>query len=103
MKQKSIFLKHLGDSLQLRVLEFLIDNHFFDCTKEQIIKSTGVKTFFLKKYLLMLEKNNLVIKTKKENLELYRLNQENPAVQQLIKLDWNLTSGAIQKEQEVLA
>jgi len=46
-----------------------------------------------------LERNKIVIKTRRVGKSnLYKLNTKNPAVQQLIKLDWNLIKGA---EQEI--
>ena len=33
--------------------------------------------------------------------DLYKLNTKNPAVQQLIKLDWNMVKGA-EKENEII-
>ena len=53
---------------------------------------------FLLKYL---EKNNIVIKTRRVGKsDLYKLNVKNPAVKQLLKLDWNFIKGS---EQEIYA
>jgi len=46
-----------------------------------------------------LERNNIVVKTRRVGKsDLYKLNTNNPAVKQLIKLDWNLktTSGFLE-------
>jgi len=44
--------------------------------------------------------NNIVVKTRRVGKsDLYKLNTENPAIKQLIKLDWNLIKGS----EEILA
>jgi len=102
--KKSIFLNLFGNSPQLKVLDFLITFQLFDYPLTEIAKESGVSYSTLQIFWDKLEKNNLVIKTRRVGKsDLYKLNTNNPAVQQLIKLDWNLTSGAIKKEQEVLA
>jgi len=45
-----------------------------------------------------LVRNNIVIKTRRVGKsDLFKLNTTNPAVQQLIKLDWNLVKGSQKK------
>jgi len=39
---KSIFLEYFGDTPQLRVLDFLIDNHFFDFPLTEIARGSNV-------------------------------------------------------------
>jgi len=104
MKFKSVFLEFLGDTPQLRVLDFLIDNHPFDYPLTEIARNSEVSYSTLQIFWDKLEKNGIVIKTRRVGKsDLYKLNTENHAVKQLIKLDWNLTTGAIEKQQEVPA
>jgi len=47
-----------------------------------------------------LERNKIVVKTRRVGKsDLYKLNTNNPAIKQLIKLDWNLIKGS---EEEII-
>ena len=92
-EQKSIFLEFFGESPQLKVLNFLITFQLFDYPLTEIAKNSEVSYSTLQIFWNKLERNNIVIKTRRVGKsDLYKLNTNNPAVQQLIKLDWNLTS-----------
>jgi len=81
-------------------LDFLISFQLFDYPLTEIAKNSGVSYSTLQTFWSNLERNNLVVKTRRVGKSnLYKLNTKNPAVQQLIKLDWNLSKGA---EEEVL-
>ena len=50
-ENKSLFLEYFGDTPQLRILDFLIDNHFFDypmtvIAKEANVSYNSLKLFF---------------------------------------------------------
>jgi len=49
-ENKSLFLECFGDTPQLRVLDFLIDNHFFDYPITQISKESNVSYNSLKHF-----------------------------------------------------
>ncbi|GAI10300.1 unnamed protein product, partial [marine sediment metagenome] len=68
---------------------------FFDYPLTEIAKNSGVSYSTLQTFWDKLEKNNIIIKTRRVGKsDLYKLNTNNPAVQQLIKLDWKLIKGA---------
>ena len=99
-ENKSLFLQQFGDTPQLRVLDFLIDNHFFDYPLTEIAKNSGVSYSTLQTFWDKLVKNRIVVKTRRiGKSDLYKLNTANPAIKQLIKLDWNLIKGS---EEEIL-
>jgi hypothetical protein len=52
-----------------------------------------------------LERNNIVIKTRRVGKsDLYKVNIENPAVMELIKLDWKLTKNSSpEQKHEIIA
>ena len=84
----------------IKVLDFLITFQAFDYPLTEIAKNSGVSYSTLQTFWEKLEKNNIVIKTRRVGKsDLFKLNTNNPAVKQLIKLDWNLIKGA---EQEVV-
>ena len=101
MKSETVFLEVFGYNPVIKVLDFLITFQLFDYPLTEIAKNSGVSYSTLQTFWDKLEKNNIVIKTRKVGKSnLYKLNTKNPAVQQLIKLDWNLIKGV---EKEILA
>jgi len=95
MKQKenkSIFLECFGDNPQLRVLDFMIENHFFDFPLTEIARESNVSYNSLKSFINDFIKNGIFIKTRKiGKSDYYQLNLENTFVKNLVKLDWILT------------
>lgn len=72
----------------------------FDYPLTEIAKNAGVSYSTLQTFWDKLEKNNIVIKTRRVGKsDLYKLNTKNPAVKQLLKLDWNLMNGAEEKQE----
>ncbi len=94
MKNETIFIEVFGNNPVMKVLDFLITYQLFDYPLTEIAKNSGVSYSTLQTFWNNLERNNIVIKTRRVGKsDLYKLNTKNPAVQQLIKLDWNLVSG----------
>ena len=103
MENETVFVEVFGSNPIMRVLDFLITFQLFDYPMTEIAKNSGVSYSTLQTFWDKLERNNLVIKTRRVGKsDLYKLNTKNPAVQQLIKLDWNLIKGS-EQEVEVLA
>jgi len=104
-ENKSFFVEYFGDSPYIRVLDFMIGGHMFDYNMTEIAREAGVGWgSFTKIWTHLLEKKIIVPTRTIGNAKLFRLNQENPAVQKLIKIDWDLTMLATDemfKEQEV--
>lgn len=98
MKKETIFLEVFGNNPIMRVLDFLITFQLFDYPLTEIAKNSGVSYSTLQTFWEKLERNNIVTKTRRiGKSDLYKLNINNPAVQQLIELDWNLIKG-VEKE-----
>ena len=99
MENETVFVEVFGSNPIIRVLDFLITFQLFDYPLTEIAKNSGVSYSTLQTFWDKLERNKIVIKTRRVGKSnLYKLNTKNPAVQQLIKLDWNLIKGA---EQEI--
>lgn len=95
MKTQTIFIEVFGANPVMRVLDFLITFQLFDYPLTEIAKNSGVGYSTLQTFWPKLEKNKIVVKTRRVGKsDLYKLNTNNPAIQQLIKLDWNLVKGA---------
>lgn len=101
-ENKSFFLKQFGDTPQLRVIDFLIDNHFFDFPMTEIARGSNVSYNSLKVFFKQFINSGILVKTRKMGKsDYYKLNTENYFVQNLMKLDWNLiksTSSLKKKE-----
>jgi len=95
MKQKenkSFFLMQFGDTPQLRVLDFLIGNHFFDFPMTEIARKSNVSYNSIVTFFNDFVKSGILIKTRKVGKsDYYKMNLENPFVMDLIRLDWSLT------------
>ncbi len=88
-KNKTLFLEQFGDTPQLRVLDFLIDNHFFDFPMTEIARGSNVSYNSLKLFFNKFIESGVLIKTRKiGKSDYYKLNVNNPFVSNIIKLDW---------------
>ncbi|MBU2496593.1 MAG: helix-turn-helix domain-containing protein [Nanoarchaeota archaeon] len=101
MKNETIFVEVFGRNPIIKVLDFLITFQLFDYPLTEIARNSGISYSTLQTFWDKLEKNHIVVKTRRVGKsDMYKLNTKNPAVRQLLKLDWNLIKGA---EQEVYA
>lgn len=100
----TVFAEILGNRPIIKVLDFLITFADFDYPLTEIAKNSGVGYSSLQSFWDKLIRNNIVIKTRRVGKsDLFKLNTNNPAVKQLIKLDWNLTKNSkIDLEQEIV-
>lgn len=107
MKQKenkSLFLEQFGDTPQLRVIDFMIENHFFDFPLTEIARESHVSYNSLKSFVDSFVKLGFFIKTRKiRKSYYYQLNMENPFVLNLVKLDWALTKSFALGKEKVIA
>ena len=103
-ENKSFFLLQFGDTPQLRVLDFLIGFNFFDYPLTEIAKNSNVSYNSLKAFFDHFIESGIVIKTRRlGKSDYYKLNTDNSFVQNLIKLDWNLTKSAVLREKSIPA
>ena len=91
-----------GDTPQLRVLDFLIDNHFFDYPMTEIAREGNVSYNSIKLFFPNFIKSGILVKTRKiGKSDYYKLNLNNIFVKNLIKLDWLLTKKNILPDSDV--
>ena len=90
MKEESIFLDHVGDNPRMRILQYFIEGRDFDYTLTDLLNASvswGTLNTLVPKLLEL----GIVVKTRKiGRATLYKINQENVAVKQLIELYDNL-------------
>lgn len=90
MKEESIFLEHVGDNPRMRALQYLIEGREFDYTLTDLLNA-GVSWGTLNSLMPKLLELGIVLKTRKiGRATLYKVNQNNVAVKELIKLYDNL-------------
>jgi len=95
MKNETVFIEFFGSNPIMKVLDFLITYQLFDYPLTEIARNSGVSYSTLQTFWVKLEKNKIVVKTRRVGKsDLYKLNTNNPAIKQLIKLDWNLIKGS---------
>lgn len=86
MKEESIFLDHVGDNPRMRILQYLIEGRDFDYTLTDMLNA-GVSWGTLNTLVPKFVELGIVVKTRKiGRATLYKLNQNNIAVKQLIGL-----------------
>ena len=87
MKETTIFREVLGDSPVIRVLDFLIEGRGLDYSLTDIAENANIGWMTLHRMWDNLLRLNIVVPTREiGRAKLFKLNQENPAVEKLIKL-----------------
>ena len=87
MKETTIFREALGDSPVIRVLDFLIEGRGLDYSLTDIAENANIGWTTLHRIWDKLIQFNMVVPTRKiGRAKLFKLNEENPAVEKLIKL-----------------
>ena len=87
MKETTIFREALGNSPVIRVLDFLIEGRGLDYSLTDIAENANIGWTTLHRIWDNLLRLNIVIPTRKiGRAKLFKLNEENPAVEKLIKL-----------------
>ena len=95
-ENKSLFLKQFGDTPQLRVLDFLIDNQMFDFPITEIARGSNVSYNSLRSFFLDFLESGVIVKTRKVGKsDYFKLNLENYFVSSIIKLDWLLVKASL--------
>ncbi|MEK6841806.1 MAG: hypothetical protein AABX91_01505 [Nanoarchaeota archaeon] len=100
-KEKSLFLEQFGDTPQLRVIDFMVENHFFDFPLTEIARESHISYNSLKGFIDKFIQTKFLIKTRRiGKSDYYQLNLKNLFVQNLIKIDWALTKSYILSEED---
>ena len=87
MEEITIFREALGNSPVIRVLDFLIEGRGLDYSLTDIAENANIGWTTLHRIWGNLLRLNIVIPTREiGRAKLFKLNEENPAVEKLIKL-----------------
>jgi DNA-binding transcriptional ArsR family regulator len=100
--EKSVFLKVVGDTPKLRILDFLLTFQKFDYSLTDIAKNANVSYSNLMLIWPEFVKIGLVEKTRMVGkAKMYKLNDKNPIVQELSRLQWSIAKFVIHKKLEL--
>ncbi|MEW5897095.1 MAG: hypothetical protein AB1668_05355 [Nanoarchaeota archaeon] len=87
---ETIFLDYVGDNPRMRILQYFIEGRDFDYTLTDLLNA-GVSWGTLNTLIPKLLQLGIIMKTRKiGRATLYKINQKNAAVKQLIELYDNL-------------
>lgn len=97
--KKTIFIETLGNSPQIKVLDFLMENYRDGWSLMEIKKNTKVGYSTLKVLLPKLLKRKLVIiKQQVGKAKLYSINTNNIVIKHLMAFDWALVKQVVREE-----
>ena len=86
MEEKTIFRETLGDTPVIRVLDFLIEGRGLDYSLSDIAENSNIGWTTLHRIWGKLLKSGMIKPTREiGRAKLFKLNEENPAVKELIK------------------
>mgnify|MGYP001560456806 CR=1 FL=1 len=102
MESKSLFIEFMGDSPQIKVLDFLLTEKNIDFSISDLARNSKIGRATLYRVWGDLIKNKLIIKTREiGKAKLYKLNTKNPFVEKLIELDNSLVLKDLKSRIEV--
>ncbi len=91
MEEKSLFIEFMGDSPNMRVLDYLLTERDLDFSITDMAKNSGIGRSTLYRIWDGLIKNKIIIPTRIiGKAKLYKLNKENIVIKKLIEIDDNL-------------
>ena len=87
MEETTIFRETLGDTPMIRVLDFLLEGRGLDYSLSDIAENSNIGWTTLHRIWGKMLKSGMVKPTREiGRAKLFKLNEENPAVKELIKL-----------------
>ena len=98
---ESIFLRVFGHTPHLRVLDFFLNYPDFDYSKTHVARETGVSRITIEGVWSKLVKEKILVGTRElGRARLFKLNGENPLVEKLLKIDFELSSAHAKSQSE---
>ena len=105
--EKSLFVKYLGDSPYIRVLDYFIANDIYDCSLQDVADATELSRNTVRKIIKEMLELSIIKPTRNVGrAKMFQLNKENEYVRHLIELDLNLSkqfSDTLERRVEVIA
>jgi len=90
--EKSFFVKYLGDSPYIRVLDYFIANDIYDCSLQDVADATELSRNTVRKAIKEMLELKIIKPTRNVGrANMFQINKANEYVKHLIKLDRNLS------------
>ncbi len=100
-EEKSVFLEFFGDAPMFKIIDFLFEHRLEDFTKTEIAKGADISWATLFNYWNELEKHKMVKVTRiVGRARLYQLNEGEPIVKALKKMELELMKQAADEAEE---
>jgi DNA-binding IclR family transcriptional regulator len=100
MTEQSSFVLVMGNTPFVRVVDFLLENRPFDYSKTEIAREAAIGWSTLHGIWKVLERTGIVKQTRiAGKSKMYRLDESNPIVRQVIELDAKITDRLLEQEQ----
>jgi len=96
-EEKSVLTDFFGDTPFIKVIDFLIENIGYGYTETEIAKGSGIDWSTLSKMLDKMERYRLIV-VRKEGEKLYKVNEKNSLVKDLLNLEMDLIDEYSEKE-----
>ena len=94
----SVLIELFGETSELKILDFFLEEYLFDYSKTQVAELSGISFNTLDLFWNRLIELGIIKKTRKVgNSEMYQLNRENMIVQKLMEIDKNLMIESVQE------
>jgi hypothetical protein len=88
----SAFLEYFGDTPKLRLLNFLIGNHFFDFNMTDMAKEASISYNSLVSFFDEFLEKGIIVKTRRVGKsDMYKFNLDNPISKKFLQFAWFLT------------
>jgi len=101
MEEKSLFVKFMGDSPMIRVMDYLLTERELDFSITDIAENAGIGRATLYRIWDNLIKNEIIVHTRDiGRAKLYKLNAGNTKIKKLIEIDDMLTLEELRKHSE---
>ena len=103
MEDQSLLMRVLGYSPKMRILDYLLDFPTNDFTKKEIIEALGMSKQTFYKYFDDFEEVGIVkVNRAIGKAKLYKVNYENPFVQDLVNMEKKLSLQIAEEEESKL-
>jgi len=90
--EKSFFVKYLGDSPYIRVLDYFIANDIYDCSLQDVTEATELSRNTVRKTVQEMLELKIIKPTRNVGrAKMFQINKANEYAKHLIKLDHNLS------------
>lgn len=99
---ETIFVKVFGNSPKLRILDFFLDNPYFDFSKSEVMREIGMsKRTFYKNFKDLVELEVIKPTRKIGKATMYKINTEHPFVKKLNEIIDELSLKIAEREEKI--